>query len=313
MQVLAVPGDGRLSCWGDWMYWNLSPEALGITGRQSELIELALTYGFEGIDLDIRHFTKQVELRGLEHAVRFLRSGRLKIGTFSLPVRWDNDAEGFQQDLDQVHKLLEPAAALGAKTCYATIKPASDTLPYHENFESHRERLGRVADLLAPYDMRLGLALLAPAVHREGHRFPFISSPDALLTLRKTTSVPNLGILVDLWHWHVGGGTLDQLRELSPQQIVTVRLASIPEDAALESITEQQRVLPVATGPVDNAGALRVLNELGYRGPVVAYPHPSRLRGQTRDRIVQRTADALETLWTAAALEKTTSRLLSHA
>ena len=56
------------------MYKNLCSEALGVSGRQSELIELALTYGFKGIDLDLVSFAKQVELRGLEHAGRFLES-----------------------------------------------------------------------------------------------------------------------------------------------------------------------------------------------------------------------------------------------
>ena len=35
------------------MYKNLNTEILGITGRQSEIIELALTYGFRGIEIDI--------------------------------------------------------------------------------------------------------------------------------------------------------------------------------------------------------------------------------------------------------------------
>ena len=33
------------------MFKNLSPSALGISGHQSEIIELALTYGFAGMDL----------------------------------------------------------------------------------------------------------------------------------------------------------------------------------------------------------------------------------------------------------------------
>jgi hypothetical protein len=35
------------------MFKNLSPEALGVSGRQSEMIELALSFGFKGLDLDI--------------------------------------------------------------------------------------------------------------------------------------------------------------------------------------------------------------------------------------------------------------------
>ena len=35
------------------MFRNLSASALGITGRQSEIIELSLSYGFKGIDIDL--------------------------------------------------------------------------------------------------------------------------------------------------------------------------------------------------------------------------------------------------------------------
>lgn len=293
------------------MYRNLCPTSLGITGRQSELIELALTYGFEGIDLDIQHFTKQIELHGLDHAARFLRSAQLKIGPFDLPVRWDGEEDVFRESLDQVRGLLAPAAEIGAKACYVTVQPASDTLPYHENFEFHRERVSKLAELLATYDMRLGLTFLAASNHREERPYQFIASPDALLTLIKTTVASNLGLLVDLWQWRVGGGTIEQLRELAPEQIVMVRLADAPDDVPFESVTDKQRLMPGSTGMVDCVGALRVLGEIGYKGPVAPYPHPSQLKGQTRDRIVQRTADMLDKLWKEADLVKTASHVTS--
>ena len=40
------------------MYKNLNSWTLGISGRQSELIELALTYGFRGLDIDIHDMIK---------------------------------------------------------------------------------------------------------------------------------------------------------------------------------------------------------------------------------------------------------------
>ena len=42
------------------MFKNLSPTALGITGHQSEIIELALTYGFGGVDLNVTDFATRV-------------------------------------------------------------------------------------------------------------------------------------------------------------------------------------------------------------------------------------------------------------
>ena len=54
------------------MFKVLSCDALGISGRQSEIIELALSYRYSGIEIDIPLFCKQVELRGIEHARRFI-------------------------------------------------------------------------------------------------------------------------------------------------------------------------------------------------------------------------------------------------
>ena len=35
------------------MFKNLVGEGLGVSGRQNEMIELALTYGFHGLDVDM--------------------------------------------------------------------------------------------------------------------------------------------------------------------------------------------------------------------------------------------------------------------
>lgn len=45
------------------MYKNLNAEVLGVSGRQSELIELAMTYGFIGLDVDITEVVKRTAPR----------------------------------------------------------------------------------------------------------------------------------------------------------------------------------------------------------------------------------------------------------
>ena len=69
------------------MFKNLNPSYLGISGHQSEVIELALTYGFAGMELNIADFATRVRLKGLEYARRLIDSARIRIGTFSLPDR----------------------------------------------------------------------------------------------------------------------------------------------------------------------------------------------------------------------------------
>ena len=74
------------------MFKNLNANVLGISGRQSELIELALTYGFRGMDVDMSELLKRSESRGIDWAARFIRSAhnssRFSAGGFDLPICW---------------------------------------------------------------------------------------------------------------------------------------------------------------------------------------------------------------------------------
>ena len=127
---------------------------------------------------------------------------------------------------------------------------------------------------------------------------------EPLLTLIKTVSAENVGIVLDSWHWHVGGGGADQLAELKPEQIVSVRLADIPDDVNLATIDDSLRVAPGEGGLVDCAAIVRALSGIGYEGPVSLFPYPSRFRTRTRDKTVQRATAALDSIWEAAGLSR---------
>ena len=94
------------------MYKNLNSWTLGISGRQSELIELALTYGFRGIDIDIQDMIGRSESKGVEHATRFLLSAQklLRIGGFDLPVVWADDEATYKADLAKLPQVAEMAS-----------------------------------------------------------------------------------------------------------------------------------------------------------------------------------------------------------
>lgn len=286
------------------MYKNLSPKALGISGRQSELIELALTYGFRGLDVDMADLAKRARNTSIEQAIRFLESAKIKIGGFDLPVNLRADEATFTQQLAQLNQVCETAAALKAQRAFTIIAPASDDLPFQPNFELHRQRLAQVAETLAKYNIRLAVGIQPTPALRENKNHTFIYQVETLLTLLKTVGEKNVGVLLDSWSWFVGDGGLDQIRELPADQIVIVRIADYPADANVARIAETNRHLPLEDGAIDGGAIVTMLAEKKYDGPVTLYPHPSTLRGATRESIVQRAAQALEELWKVAGLSK---------
>ncbi len=278
------------------MYMNLNAPSLGISGRQNELIELTLTYKFQGFDIDIDTLVKQVEARGQDHATRFIASADIKIGSFELPLNLAASEEDFQRDLGQLEKLAAVAASIGAETCVVDLCPYNEGRPYHENFELHRSRISQVAKVLAAHKIRLGLGFLAPLHHRAQYGSTFIATPDTLLTLIRTVPEENVGLCLDAWHWHVAGGTMAQLSEFPIERIFMVRVADLPTDANLETVTEEERMLPGATGTVPIADWIRWLSEQGYAGPITPFCHPAQFLGGTRTQSVEQAAAALKEL-----------------
>jgi len=284
------------------MFKNLSTEGIGVSGRQSEIIELALSFGFKGIDLDLIDFQQQVKAHGLPHSRRLLDSARLKIGTFRLPLIWDDSDETYQQSVRELPELLQLATDVGAKRAVTTIAPANDARPYHENFEFHRRRLAEIGGLLAPAGMRLGIEFVAPPAARKDRAFQFIHTFDAVVTLVNMIRAPNIGAVIDPWQIHAAGSSLDDVRKLSADRIVAAYLSDAPPDADPAALTEGDRLLPGETGKIDSAALLTTLAEIGFDGPISPRAHRDRLAGMRREQIVKLAGERVDQAWKAAGL-----------
>ena len=79
------------------MFKNLNPLAIGVSGHQSEIIELALTYGFAGMDLNMAEFASRARLKGMPYAKRLIQSAKIRIGTFPLPIGLGHRRRGLSE------------------------------------------------------------------------------------------------------------------------------------------------------------------------------------------------------------------------
>jgi len=285
------------------MFKNISPSALGITGHQSEIIELALSFGFGGMDLNIADLAMRVKLKGIQYARRLIDSAKIRLGTFQLPVDWIADDETFQKELKRLPECAKMAAEIGCLRCVATLSPASNDRPYHENFEFHRQRFQEICKALEPSGVSLGLGFRAAEYLRKNQAFQFIHDLDAMTLLINMVAMPNIGLLLDAWDLTVAGGSPDAVRKLPAQQIIAVQIADLPEGVAMADLDDKSRLLPVAEGSRVNAvGFLTMLKEIGYAGPVTVVPSRGIFQTRRRDMIVKQSSEALDKVWRAAGL-----------
>jgi len=284
------------------MFRNFDPSALGIWGHESEVIELALTYGFEGMEFDIVDFAGRVKGHDLDYALRLIRSANIRLGAFPLPIEWDVDDAEFKQSLEQLEQYAQLAAAAGCTRCTAVVQPAGDKRPYHENFDFHRFRFSSICQVLDPHGIRLGVGFRAAPDLRQSQAFQFIHDFEALTLLLKVVDSENIGYVVDTWNWHVSGASLDELSKLPVEKVVAVTVADLPAGESSEQISEQMRILPSEDGQVDNVALIKTLAEMNYDGPVTPKPNRKALGTARREALVKQASESLKWLWESAGL-----------
>src|SRR5688500_15114769 len=123
------------------MYKNFSPSALGITGRQSELIELSLTYGFRGMDIDMSDMRRRAARSTPAEAFKYLKATDLSIGGFRVDIDLDADDDAFKAQLTALHPVADLASQWKVKHGLLMVPAATDRMPYHEYFDFIRNRL----------------------------------------------------------------------------------------------------------------------------------------------------------------------------
>ncbi len=273
------------------MYKNLCTDGLGVSMRQNELIELALTYGFNGIEIDMADMAGRAESMGHTFATQFVNSASVEVGTFGLPCDLGANDDEFANQKQRLELVCELAKSIEAKHCYINISPEHESLTYHENFEKHRARISEIADRMADVGTRCGLKLNAVA---KGEGMQFIHKAEELLALVKTIDHDNLGCVFDTWHWQVGQFDKAELKSLDVNKITEFRFADPPENYDAKSVDPAQRLVPGTHPDSLWRESLAWLQDNQYAGPIALTAHVPVSTSNPGDNLFQRIAVVLD-------------------
>lgn len=230
------------------MYKVLNSKGLGVAGRQNELIELALTHNFQGVEIDMNDLVGRHDALGKEFACQFLQSAKMDIGAFDLLIDFGGTDEQFVASCEKLETIVDLAATLNAKRCRVKIKPNSETVPFQENFERHRERIEDIAARFEESGIRVGLSLQASSAVEADGNYKFIQTAEEILTLVKAIGHANVGLSLDAWEWVIGGGGMDQISEMDLATLTEVIFSDIGSEANPGEYTKDDRVLPCTGG-----------------------------------------------------------------
>lgn len=283
------------------MFPCLSPGAIGIKASLEESLRLAREYGFGGLDVPIHEVERIATAKSPEAVRQMYADAGVCPGCWGLPVNWRAEETKYHEELANLPRLAALGQAIGATRVTTWITPASDDLPFAENFRFHVARFQPIARILAEHGCRLGLEFIGPQTSRNGRKYGFLHTMDGMLALCAAVG-DNVGLLLDSWHWYTSHGTLAELDHLNNEQVVYVHINDAPAGVPVDEQIDNVRCLPGETGVIDLVGFLRRLAAIGYDGPVTPEPFSQKVRQMSPAEAARTTALALRGVWQAAGL-----------
>ncbi len=181
-----------------------------------------------------------------------------------LPVEVRQDEATFRSTLPGLKDASRLAAQAGCKVALLGIPPSSEQ-PRDVQASLYRERLKECCAILDEHSIRLALECITPLHMRRTHPYEFIWHNAEMLDFGFSFS-PNIGLIIDAWHWHHDGADPESIRGVPADRILDVHLSDSPS-LAPEDIRDSERLLP-AQGVIDFRTFFQLLDEKKYSGAI---------------------------------------------
>jgi sugar phosphate isomerase/epimerase len=221
-----------------------------------QFAELAAKAGYLGVDVNLGAAMQA----GLDTTQALLARLRLKPAVVGLPVEFRKDDEAFRQGMTKLDDAARFAAAIGCPRMSTWLLPSTDT-PKAELRKIYLDRFSAIASVLAKHRVRFGLENVSPVHLRTRSPHPFMWRTDEVLQFAKECG-PNVGLLLDSWHWHHAESTVQDILRAGKERIVHVQVADAPK-LPPDQIRDNERLMP-GEGIIDFNAFFGALKKIGY-------------------------------------------------
>jgi len=238
------------------VYLSLNPTIVNGRVPWPEFARLAAKVGFPGVDVDLSAAMKA----GLPATTALLEDLKIKPAAVNFPVEFRKDDAAFRTDLEKLPDQASFSAAIGCPRMITWIMPSSKT-PKAELRALYLKRFSAAADVLARSHVRLGLEFLGPLHLRQMEPNEFIWKMPEMLAFAVECGA-NVGLLLDVWHWHHAGATTEDIVKAGKDRIVHVHFNDAPKLPPSE-IRDNERLMP-GEGVINLNGFLKALHQIGY-------------------------------------------------
>jgi sugar phosphate isomerase/epimerase len=266
---------------------------IGVQANLMQSIAMAVKFGFEAVDPNVKELAALAD-SAMTDLLGSLRTQNLEFGSCAqaVPVNQADDRfAAFVKDLAATAKTLQRARM---RRFLTWLSSSDNNLTYLQNFKLHTKRIGEVATVLGDNGISLGLEYVGPKTGWSRGKYPFIHTMATMRELIAEMGKPNVGLLLDIWHWYNAGDTVADILALKNEDVIAVHMSDAPAGIPVDQQVDNRRALPCSTGVIDTKGFLNALNKIGYDGPAAAEPMSQELRSLPPEEALAQTAAAMK-------------------
>ena len=271
---------------------NLMCGMIGVQADQRTAIELAHAHGFESVEVmpgDLARLSDQE----LQELLAAMKSKNISFGAAGLPVEFRQEEDKFEDGIRSFPKVADTLQRAGVTRMGTWIMPGHNSRTFLENLKVNGRRLRQIATILGDRNIRLGLEYVGTKTLRDRFHYEFVHTMAETKELIAEIGAPNVGFVLDSWHWWNANERAEDILTLNAGQIVAVDLNDAPAGIPKEKQIDGQRELPLATGVIPVGPFLNALHKLGYDGPVRAEPFNKPLNELSNEDACARTSAAM--------------------
>ncbi len=230
------------------------------TGTADLLTDLAVAQqaGFDALEIrDAKLEAYLAQGGALSDLVRTFAEARvLPLSLNALERSTPSAGPARQELLERTRTLCRWAAELGIPYVVAVPGPA-DGLDHDQIREASVEALREIAEIGRDQGVSIGFEFLGPTEYA-------VRTIAAAREIVEAVADPAVGMVIDTFHYYVGGSTPEMLRGFDPRRLFIVHLEDA-EDRPREALTDAHRLLP-GEGVIPLHQLVQALDAIGYDG-----------------------------------------------
>lgn len=237
---------------------------LGLNGATTLKADLATDIavagkaGFDFVEIWAAKLMGYLERGGLPALKRDLKRAGIKAATLnSVEHVTFNDPSGHVRMLEDFQRFCRVAEAINAETVIVVPSPRPKGVSLAAIERESVRVLRELSAIARPYGVRLAYEFL-------GFADCTVNSLAQCAAIVEKVGRPNVGLVLDTFHFFAGGSSLASIREVNPEKIFIVHVNDV-ERAPRRKMHDALRLFP-GRGIIPLPSILRALKAIGYAG-----------------------------------------------